>query len=148
MPHNISYKRGVVKKIHPKTGVGVYMYKDTPGVYLNAFGTEVSEELAAEAGFDVKNLGLARLKRERMAQAMQAIELELALSEEKRKVIKDKDGWKVVQVNDLGGHVVEDPEGNVLSMQIPKEQAVALLEKLVPSKPSAREKAQKKAETE
>jgi len=80
MSGNIDYDRGVVKRIHPNLGVDVYMYRDDPGVFLNAFGTEVDVELAKSCGFDVDKLEKAKRKKEMMAKAM--IEIEAQLAEE------------------------------------------------------------------
>lgn len=134
---NIDYNRGVLKKVHNKLGVDVYMYKDTPGVYLNAYGTEVSEALAAEAGFDIETLGRARLKRERMAQAMAAIEQELnpEVGAGERKLVEERGGFKIMDIG-LGRHIVEDPDGNKLTAApLPLETAKVLLERLTPNEP-------------
>lgn len=135
MPNNISYKRGVFIKTEALSGIDVFMYVDTPGVYLNAYGTEVSEELAKQAGFDVEKYGKEKLKRERMAAAMTAIEQELQLADEQEhKVVAEKGGFKVKDLG-LGRAIVEDPDGNKLvPTPIPVEQAKLLLKKLVPDK--------------
>lgn len=108
----IDYNRGVMINSH-RSGVDVYMYVDEPGVYLNAFAAEVSEQFAKEAGFDVETYGKARRKREMMAQAMQLIEDELA-DDNDPKVIEDRDGFKLVQLG-LDRYVVEDPDGQRLT---------------------------------
>ncbi len=79
MTDGIDVNRGVRIKRHPSMGL-VYMYIDTPGVFLNTFGKEVPDKIASQAHFDVETLGKERIKRERMAEAMTAIEIELELA--------------------------------------------------------------------
>ncbi len=126
----IDYDRGVIINTHP-AGMDVFMYVDTPGVYLNAHGTEVKEVLAREAGFQVDAFARDRLRRERMAKAMEAINLELETLGPTREIVADNEGFKVIHIG-LGRHRVEDPEGNTLTDQdLTKEQAELLLDKLV-----------------
>jgi len=136
MPKNIDYDRGVMKRIHP-SGISVYMYVDTPGVYLNAFGSEVAEEMAKTAGFDVGILAKKRLKNERMAAAMSAIEKELQGSEESMEVVvAEREGFTIVDIG-IGRHHLKDPDGNVLTPTAqPLEAAKLLMDQLVP-KPAA-----------
>ena len=51
-PRCIDINLGCSIREHPEAGK-LAMYKDTPGVYLNMFGQEVSEKVAREAGFEV-----------------------------------------------------------------------------------------------
>lgn len=132
----IDYDRGVIIKIHQTSGMDVFMYVDTPGVFLNAFGTEIDPSIAKEAGYDVDRLLREKVKRERMAQAAKLIEQELALEEKEgvREVVAERQGFKVIDLG-LGRHYVEDPEGNQLTAQpLPLEQAKLLLSKLTPDK--------------
>ena len=46
MSDGIDVNRGVMIKKHPSMGL-VYMYMDKPGVYLNAFGKELPDKIAA-----------------------------------------------------------------------------------------------------
>jgi hypothetical protein len=130
----IDYDRGVLIKTHPSMGMDIYMYVDTPGVYLNAFGTEVPMELATASGYDTERFGKEKIKRERMKLAMASIEaeLELADKQEKQEVVYSKGDFKVVDIG-LGRHFVQDPDGNRLTTQaIPLEQAKVLVDQLVP----------------
>ena len=139
MARKIDYDRGVIISQHKASGMDVFMYVDTPGVYLNAFGTPVSDQLAKEAGYDVEKFGKDKLKRERMAKAMTAIEAELAIADEvgKKNVIEEKGGFKIVDLG-VGRHYVEDAEGNRLnSIPLPVEQARVLLAQLVVDVPKA-----------
>jgi hypothetical protein len=138
----INYDRGVIIRQHKRTGMDVFMYVDTPGVFLNAFGTSIDEKLASEAGFDIENLGKERMKRERMKAAMDAIELELAIADEsgKEKVVLENQGFKVIDIG-LGRHFVLDPEGNRLTqVALPLEQAKVLVQQLAPAPSKAPEK--------
>ena len=53
----IDLNRGVTIKSDPSTGARIFMYKDEPGVFLNAHGAVVAASLAARCGFPVKDLG-------------------------------------------------------------------------------------------
>ena len=133
MSDGIDVNRGVMIKKHPSMGL-VYMYMDTPGVFLNAFGKEVPEAVAKGASFDVETLGKERLKRERMREAMTAIELELELanSAEEENVLETRGGYRVVKLA-LGNAYVYDDENNKLTpIAIPQEEAKLLLDHLVP----------------
>lgn len=122
----IDYDRGVTHKRHP-SGLDVYMYKDQPGVFLNAFGREVTPDLAAAAGFDVDRLLKEKTKRERMALAMAAIEEEF---EGEAKQVKSKGEFKAVHVG-FGRHNVLDADGNKLNPRpLTKEEALKLLEQM------------------
>lgn len=127
----IDYDRGVQIYTHPLGNIDVYMYVDEPGVYLNAFGVEVSEEMAAQAGYPVEQLRKARQRKERMAQAMVLIEKELELVGQVRDVVKENKGFKVVHIG-LERYHLEDPDGGVLTAApVNKAQALKLLGQLV-----------------
>jgi hypothetical protein len=74
----IGWKEGLAIREHPR-GFRVAMKKKEPGTYFTQLGTEVPEEVAREAGFDVDRYRKDRLRRERVSEAMQAIETELAV---------------------------------------------------------------------
>ena len=132
MPGKIDYDRGVVKRVHPK-GVEVYMYKDTPGVYLNAHGIEVAESMARTAGFPIDRYMLARRKKEMMTKAMETIEAELhSDAGGERTVVKQRKGFNLVRVG-LGRHIIEDPDGNNLTpMPLTKEEGEILFNEMAP----------------
>ena len=133
MPEGIDVNRGVMIQKHPSMGL-VYMYIDEPGVFLNAFGTEIPEIVAKQAHFDVELLGKERIKRERMRKAMTAIELELELanSAEEETILWERGGYRVVKLA-LGNAYVYDDENNKLTpMAIPAQEAKILLDHLVP----------------
>lgn len=127
----IDYNRGVVKNVHP-SGVAVYMYVDTPGVFINAFGTEVTVELAKSSGFDTDPLLRKRAYNERVNEAMANIEAEMTSGEARREPVMERDGFKVLDIG-LGRHDIEDPDGNKLNtLPMPLEQAELLFNQLAP----------------
>jgi len=131
---HIDLDRGVHQRQHPATGIAVYMYVDTPGVYLNAYGSEVSPELALEAGFDVDKLAKMRLRQERIKAARDQIEAEIdALDDGDTKIVRERDGFTIVDIG-LGRYIIKDPDGNALISQ-PQSRAIAdaLIEKLSPN---------------
>ena len=128
----INYDRGVMKSIHAKTGVEVYMYLDEPGVYLNAYGTQVTEKLAGEAGFNIVQLRAARVRRERMADAKEQIEAELAIQGPKRVIVKTRAGFAIIG-SGFGRHNIEDPDGVVLNKKaLTKEEAEVWFDQIAP----------------
>jgi hypothetical protein len=132
MPGKIDFDRGVIIGKDQATGVNVYMYADTPGIYLNVQGLPVTTELAARAGFDIDKYYKARVKRERMAAAKAVIEQELDENNSKKKVIKERNGWAIVALG-FGKHVIEDPDGQSVSERtLTGEEAQVVFDHLVP----------------
>jgi hypothetical protein len=109
----IDYDRGVLKMLHP-SGVEVYMYWDTPGVYLNAFAKPVAEGFAAAAGFDILRFGKAKRRMELMRVAREKIEEQLQDSMRTRVVVEERGGYRIV---DIGGDrfIIEDLDGGILT---------------------------------
>lgn len=130
---NIDYNRGVTKKIHPKNHIAVFMYKDSPGVFLNAFGTEVDNSLAGECGFDVDKLCKEKLKRERIQQVTAMVEAEMNQESPSRSIAEEIEGFKVIHIG-MERYIVEDPDGNKLTtMPLPLDTASKLLRQLNPT---------------
>ncbi len=133
MTDGIDVNRGVMIQKHPSMGL-VYMYIDEPGVFRNTFGKEVPEKVAKQAAFDVETLGKERIKRERMSEAMTAIEieLELAITADEETILWERGGYRVVKLS-LGKAYLFDDENNKLTpIAIPQEEAKLLLDHLVP----------------
>lgn len=123
----IDLNRGVTIKTHP-SGVQLYMYKDTPGVYLTAHGIEAPQKMAKEAGFEVERLRKALVKKERMAAALQAVEQEFSGSEAPHKEVAAKDGFRVMSIG-FGKHDLIDPDDNKINPRpLTKQEAMALLD--------------------
>jgi hypothetical protein len=115
----IDYDRGVIIRTIPEMGMDVFMYRDNPGVYLNAHGDEVGIALARMAHFDVEKFALQRRRRLAIAAAASAADAEMLASEKTtgEVVVLEKDGYKIVMLS-AGRHVVKDPEGNVLTQGV------------------------------
>ena len=131
----IDYNRGVVKRHNPTAGMEIYMYSDTPGVYLNAYGDEVPEAMAKAAGFPVETLGKKRLVAERMKQAMDLIEAEVSGIEDEVeiKVFKERNGYKIMSYG-LGRFSLMDPDENRLTQRyLTKEEALAVFNQMAPA---------------
>lgn len=128
---NIDFDRGVIFATHPQLGLSVYMYVDAPGKYINAFGKEISETLAKEAGFEVERYAKDRRRREMLAKAAQAIDSELeSVEEPKAAVVLEKEGFKVLDIG-YGRFNVNDPDGNMLNATpLSQELAEKLVERL------------------
>lgn len=132
----IDYDRGVIINVHKQTGMDVFMYLDTPGVYLNAHGGEVSEKLASEAGYDTVRWGKQRLIRERTADAHARIKEELEEAASQRRVVAERNGFQILDLG-LGRHQVLH-DGEVLTKEVlPLDLAEELLEQLAPSQVEA-----------
>lgn len=124
MANNIDLNRGVERRTH-QSGTAVFMYLDTPGVYLNAFGTEVAESMAGEAGFPIEKYRKERLKQERLQAAKSAIEAEFAtMGGGVREVSKERNGFLLVHLGS-GRYNIEDPDGNVLNAGGPIDKTAA-----------------------
>lgn len=128
---NIDYDRGVTFNVEPKSGMNIYMYDNEPGVYRNIHGLVVPAELAQSAGFDTEKHAKAKLKTERMALAMKAIEVELEhAADAKEEPVMQKCGFKVMDIG-LERYNVLDPDGNVLNaVALSKPVAKTLLAQL------------------
>lgn len=127
----IDLDRGVTKRL-TSAGVSVYMYKDEPGVFRSAFGSEVSADIAREAGFEVDKLLKERDKRARLSEAMTAIEQEYNEYAEGGKEIVEREGWKLIAIGN-GMHNIMDPDGNKVNpMPMAAEAAGKLFEHMVP----------------
>lgn len=128
----IDYDRGCLKMIHP-LGIEVYMYYDEPGMYMNAYGTEISEDFAREAGFDVERLGKARKRKELFAAAHQGVLDQLAQDDAGvHDVVRERGGVSVVDIG-IGRFVIEDADGTRLSpAHMSKEAALNLLDRMIP----------------
>jgi hypothetical protein len=126
----IDLNRGVEIRKHKLSGMQIFMYRDTPGVYLNAFAKEVPEKLAQEAGFPIKEYSRKRVAKERMAKAMSAIEAELEVPEDDRPVLAERGGYRVIGLG-LGRAHVTDEDGTPLTQEpVAADYALKLLTEL------------------
>jgi hypothetical protein len=128
--------RGYRCRIHPALGVEIYMYKDDPGVFLNAYGSEVDKGLASDCGYDVEKLLKMKQRKERISQAVEAVESELKIAEETgtKKVFKSRDGFSVIELP-MDRFMIEDPDGLPLTnMPLTKAIALSVFDQMVPPK--------------
>jgi len=111
----IDYNRPTIIRLIGHLNMEIYMYKDDPGVYLNAYGHPVPIELAQEAGYDVTRLATERRRKEALGMAAQAIDEEFASAKSgQRTVVAEHGGFKVVLLS-KGRHTVEDSDGQCLT---------------------------------
>lgn len=124
---SIDLDRGVTIRIET-SGVRVYMYKDTPGIYYNHGGHVISEKIAAAAGFPVDELRHMKEMRDKQSDALNAIEREF-LGQPVTE-IANVEGWKIMHLG-VGRHSVLDPDGNSMNTRdMTQEEALILLEQL------------------
>ncbi len=135
----IDLNRGVTIRMDPGSGARVFMYKDTPGVFLNEHGDEVETALAKRCGFQIKELIKQRMKREALAKASAAIdaEFESEKTDQNSKVVKETaDGYKIKKFA-FGRCWVYGPDGDKMhDKPLTKGEAVHLL-KVLRATPSA-----------
>ncbi len=130
MALNIDLDRGVWHK-RTSSGIDVFMYIDTPGVFLNAYGTVVDDALASTAGFDVERLSTAKRRRETMDAAMRSIEDQYG-SEQVREVNMERNGYKLVHIG-LNRFNIEAPDGAKLNPRpLTDVEAMSIFDQLVP----------------
>lgn len=134
---NINFDRPTIIRRIPDLGMDVFMYKDAPGVFLSAHGTEVGIELARRAGFDVERWQKVKLRRERQAAAMDLIEKEMGdeLDTGRKTLVEERAGFRIFKAGNSGQHWVEDPDGVSLTKGTPLtlELARMILNNLVPA---------------
>lgn len=127
----ISYARGVLKNRHPN-GIDIYMYLDTPGVYLTGHATPVSEKMAGEAGYDTVAYKSLRIRQTREKEFLSKLDLELAAGLSVRRVIAEKGGYKVIELS-KDRHQILGPDDKPLSpMPFVLEEALNILNELSP----------------
>lgn len=136
----IDYNRGVEIRRHSNSGAELYMYQDAPGVYLTAHGTEVSAELASAAGFRVDEHLKLKAKNDAMTAAERAINAQYAALEAKYETVKERKGYKLVDIG-ADRFCVMDPDGNNLTPKyMSKVIGENVFDQLVP--PSAEDEAE------
>ncbi len=90
LPSPIDLNRGGTKRMDPKTGVSVWMYRDEPGVFRNLKGGLVSGTIALSAGFDVAGLTKKRQYLARVQSATDKIKEEYSMVD--KSIIKEEGG--------------------------------------------------------
>lgn len=134
MTKQLDLDRGVKIRKHP-TGASVFMYKDQPGVYYNAFGRVVPDKFARAAGFDTETLGRERLRRERIEVAAQTINKEFQAAQGNREVVAERAGFKMVKLP-MGRFEVVSPEGDkVHDKYLTRREADSVLDAMAGPEP-------------
>lgn len=111
----IDYDRPTIIKMVPSLGMDIFMYKDDPGVYLNAFGKPVPAAIAQQAGFDVERLGRLRNRKLAIQRATDAIGVEMDMVDKAaRTSVYSAGNYRVVDIG-AGRHQIEDADGNNLT---------------------------------
>ena len=132
----IDYNRGVHIMIHAGMGMDIFMYVDDPGVYFNAHGMPVVEELARQAGFPVDEYRKEREIRRRKSEAAEAIDAEFERQATEPVLHAERAGFKIMNMG-VGRFKVYGPEGEELHKNyLPEDVAVGLLDKLAPLTPA------------
>ena len=75
---NVDPNRGLIQKPLPHGGPLISMCRDVPGIYFDANGHRVSDEMAAKAGFDVEGDRTKKLKAEAKKKALDKIDAQFA----------------------------------------------------------------------
>lgn len=128
----IDLNRGVRMSKDPLTQLEVYMYFDDPGHYLTPQGGVVPEEVAERAGYDIKRYAQARNKKSRMADFQSMLDNEYGDAAE-RKVLAERDGYKLVEVGTLGNvMVLEDDDKPLVLTPLPLDIGTELFNKMAP----------------
>ncbi len=126
---------GVIHRQGPG-GIGVFMYNDDPGVFLNERGAPVSERFAEAAGFDVQSLGRQRRKKVAMEAAGKAVEAEFSQDAPNSYIIKERGEYRLVELapGHFAIHFIEpDGTGSPLSATaMPRKAAETLFDQLAP----------------
>ncbi len=107
----IDWNRPLVMQKHP-AGFTVHTYRDEPGVYRDAHGKELPEQVAKKAGFNIERL---RQEAERLKTRAELLSEgdRLALDAEVREVVEENSHFKLVHI----GHqvfVIENADGDRL----------------------------------
>lgn len=144
---SIDVDRGVISRLHREAGVRVYMYWDKPGYYFDDHERNLSDEFAAQAGFQTELHAKERFKAEKMAEFNKQVDLSLAAAEEAedKEVLRQKGEYKALAMP-YGAAIVVDGEGNKLTPSpVPRESAFGLLDALVPTVATPKKAKEKEA---
>lgn len=132
MAGQIDYDLGVHKRTVNGMGLDIYMYVNQPGVYLNAHGNEVTEDLARQAGFEVDKHLKQRKLRAALSEAEREIRARMDAAQDEKKVVVSRRGYTLVDIG-LDQFRVYDPDGDLLTKEaLSKAQAQIVFDKLVP----------------
>lgn len=129
----IDLNRGVECRFERVTGMEVYMYFDEPGKFFSAHGTPLPDSLAKSCGYDVEKLAKVRLKKERQAQAIAALDAEFAEGGAVNELVAEADGFKMIHIG-YERYNVTDADANVLNPRaLTRPEAEALFKAFAPN---------------
>ncbi len=127
MPNSIDLNRDCIIRKHPK-GFYVGMYKDEPGSYLSEAGSDLSAEIAEEAGFKIGDLSREKERRDRLAAAHAAINAEYDGDDNVE--IASEGGYKVFHET-AGAFSIRDADDSVMTKEpLGRDQAIELMHAL------------------
>lgn len=121
---DIDVNRGVTIWKHPKGGMDVFMYKDTPGIYLDAHGREIPEKMAQQSGAPVEKYRKRRMIQEEQAKVAEALREKYDV--DAPEVVTEVNGLQLMELP--GGMMRVAREGEYLSDPIPPGFARELFE--------------------
>lgn len=128
------FDRGLIIRTHLPSGMDVFMYRNEPGVFMNAFGKSVSDAIAKEAFGHARFDELTRRRqfRQKMKDAERAIEAEMAMvAKIEKRVVRKAAGLNLVDVGNEQ-YLIEDADGGRLTPQpLPRPTAEKVFDKLV-----------------
>lgn len=125
----IDVNRGVSIRMIPGSDIKVFMYKDEPGVFRNAYGTVVDEKLARKAGYPTERLAKMRQRNLEVEKVKARLEAELEIRTTGEDYA-ERNGYKVIAYENGCAHLL-DPEGNRYNdVPMPLELAMELLDDL------------------
>lgn len=127
----LDYARRPQFNRHKDGGIFIVSYPDAPGDYFDEAGNPVSDELAAEAGYNVAVDRVERDKRNQIRQAQLEAEAQAAAKIAQIKAAS-AGGESFVKVlgaarQEDGSYTLADTHGTVLKTGVPFDEAVAAL---------------------
>jgi hypothetical protein len=105
---DINPNRGLIQRPLPNGGPLISMAKDTPGVYFDANGVQVDDDLAASAGFDVEGDRILQRKAAAKAAANKKIEEQFAAEKARIDGMSDDELVAESDAADAGDDPVRD----------------------------------------
>lgn len=134
---SLDLDRGVVKRTHP-SGMHVCMYKDTPGIFYDAKGRLVKNELAQGAGYRVTELIRLREKQLRLAEYRGKLESEFEAEEQRLARAASEDLGGGIEVRAVGrDYAVFQGDERLTSVPLTLDEAKALAKSLAPESDDA-----------
>ena len=106
MARELNRDMGLIMRRHP-TGSLVQMIHSEPGLYYDAKGNDVSTEFAEEAGFDIENHRIERMRNKALGEAQAKID---AIAQAERDKVEERVQKEAASKPKRGGRKAEEPE--------------------------------------